>query len=232
MPKVSEAHVAERRRQIIEAAQRCFARNGFHQSSMQDIVRESNLSPGAIYGYFASKEEIVAAIARHRHRRERELMGAVREEATGLEALRGLARRFIGSLELPEERQERRLGVQVWAEALRNPALLRVVREGLEQPQAALAETYRSARERGELPDAVDPDAAARLTIALFHGILLQKAWNPRLDTAALLEVLDLLLGALEENARAARPATSRPAKRRAAARSRRSSPRPASTPR
>ncbi len=36
---------------------------GFHKTTMADVIRESGLSAGAVYGYFKSKEEIVAAIA-------------------------------------------------------------------------------------------------------------------------------------------------------------------------
>ena len=63
MARVSQAHLDARRRQILDGAARCFARNGFHATSMQDVLRESGLSAGAVYRYFASKEEIVAAIA-------------------------------------------------------------------------------------------------------------------------------------------------------------------------
>ena len=52
MPKVSQAHLDARRRQILDAAIECFAREGFHQTIMQDIVTQSALSPGAIYTYF------------------------------------------------------------------------------------------------------------------------------------------------------------------------------------
>ena len=61
MPKVTEAHLESRRQQVLDAAFACFARNGFHQTTMQDICREAQLSPGAVYRYFASKEEIIAA---------------------------------------------------------------------------------------------------------------------------------------------------------------------------
>ena len=41
MPKVTEEHVAARRRQILSAALSCFAREGFHRTTMQDIFREA-----------------------------------------------------------------------------------------------------------------------------------------------------------------------------------------------
>ena len=54
MPKVSEAHVEARKQQIMDAAKTCFSRQGFHQTSIQDICREAELSPGAVYRYFDS----------------------------------------------------------------------------------------------------------------------------------------------------------------------------------
>lgn len=63
MPRVSEAHLNARREQILRAAWRCFARDGFHRTSMQDIFAESGLSAGAVYRYFPSKNELVRATA-------------------------------------------------------------------------------------------------------------------------------------------------------------------------
>ena len=61
MPKVSEAHIAARRQQILEAARVCVARQGFHQTNIQDICKEAELSPCAVYRYFPSKDHIIAA---------------------------------------------------------------------------------------------------------------------------------------------------------------------------
>ena len=44
----------------------CFARQGYHATSMDDVVRESGLSVGAIYSYFASKEDLFLALAEAR----------------------------------------------------------------------------------------------------------------------------------------------------------------------
>jgi AcrR family transcriptional regulator len=63
MPKVSEQHRLDRRDEIVSAALRCFVRKGFQSTSMAEIISESGLSAGAIYGYFASKSEIVLAAA-------------------------------------------------------------------------------------------------------------------------------------------------------------------------
>src|SRR3954447_17207008 len=98
MPKVSEAHLESRRRQIIEAAIKCFSHEGFHRATMQDIVREAGLSSGAIYRYFSSKEEIIEAIADERHARERALIAAARDEADIEQGLHALAKTFFGSL--------------------------------------------------------------------------------------------------------------------------------------
>lgn len=51
-----------RRIQILEAAKRCFARKGYHETKVDDIVREAGLSKGALYWYFKSKEELLDAL--------------------------------------------------------------------------------------------------------------------------------------------------------------------------
>src|SRR5215207_3478859 len=61
MPRVTQQHEQEVRRRIVQAAIRVFGERGFHRATMQDIVRESGLSVGAIYTYFKSKSELILA---------------------------------------------------------------------------------------------------------------------------------------------------------------------------
>ena len=63
MPKVTDEHRESRREQILIAAWKCFARNGFHSTSMADVIAEADLSAGAVYLYFRSKDEIIVAVA-------------------------------------------------------------------------------------------------------------------------------------------------------------------------
>src|SRR5918998_5172346 len=62
MPKVTDAHRAARRDEILDAAQRVFARKGYRGSSITAIIDESGLSAGAIYSYFESKHELFHAV--------------------------------------------------------------------------------------------------------------------------------------------------------------------------
>ncbi|MEU1561727.1 helix-turn-helix domain-containing protein, partial [Streptomyces mirabilis] len=63
MPKVTQQYMDARREQILDAARRCFLRDGFHSASMQDLFTEAGLSAGAVYRHFTSKDEMILAIA-------------------------------------------------------------------------------------------------------------------------------------------------------------------------
>ena len=63
MPRVSEDHKAQRRDEILEAARRCFARHGYEGATVARLEEESGLSRGAIFNYFANKEELFLALA-------------------------------------------------------------------------------------------------------------------------------------------------------------------------
>jgi AcrR family transcriptional regulator len=103
MPRISAARANEQRGRILDAALTCFAREGFHAATVQDIVEESGLSPGAIYGYFKGKTEIAMAIASERHAMERRRMEfalAAPDIDTGL---RRLVEGFVLELRNPKE---------------------------------------------------------------------------------------------------------------------------------
>jgi AcrR family transcriptional regulator len=190
MPKVTDEHIEARRRQILEAAIKCFAVEGFHRATMQDIFRESGLSPGAVYRYFPGKKEILRAIAAEAFGRARRDLGFLDEEsdvpkpASIEEALANLLA-FWENLDLAELQYRARLPVQLWAEAFRDPELMELARGIIEMACAALASIVRDQQERGELDPELDPDAVARTVIGLFHGMMLQRGWHPDMDVAA-----------------------------------------------
>jgi AcrR family transcriptional regulator len=170
---------------------------------MQDIVRQARLSPGAIYRYFASKQDMVAAIASLRRAEEARVLREAEAAGDVREGLRRVAGAFLGRLSDPAEREWRRLTVQLWSEALRDQRVMRVVRQGLDAPLAVLRALLRRARREGRAPAGLDAGATARVAAAIFQGLVLQQAWQPRLDVAACARSARALLDAVV----AARPA-------------------------
>jgi len=56
--------VEEKRRLILDAAVRVFARKGFHQSRVGDIAREAGVAHGLLYHYFDSKDQLLGVVVR------------------------------------------------------------------------------------------------------------------------------------------------------------------------
>src|SRR5947199_1775410 len=87
MPQIPTEPTLDRRSQILEAAIVCFAKHGFHQTSMHDISAEAGISVGLIYRYFANKEAVIAAMA-ERHKNEiQELLERAKQAPSLFESL-------------------------------------------------------------------------------------------------------------------------------------------------
>ena len=196
MPKVSPEHLEARRQQILAAALTCFDRAGFHRTSMQDVVAEAALSTGAVYRYFSSKEEIIEALAEQRHAKEAALI----DEALHIEgpqaALHRLADLYFEWLVDPDEQRRRRLGVQIWAEAVHNERLRAVVQAGADQ-RRLLVELLERAKRQGLLDPAADPEAMTRVYLALLQGFLIQQAWQPDLDVGPYVRQLHFIIDSM-----------------------------------
>lgn len=82
MPKVTDEYRVARRDEIIDVAIRCFLRQGYARTSVADLVAESGLSAGAIYGNFpGGKQELfVSAAARILTARRDELAARADDE--------------------------------------------------------------------------------------------------------------------------------------------------------
>lgn len=202
MPKVSPQYSESQRSAILAGATRCFAKKGFHRATMRDVLRETGISAGALYLYFKSKDELIEAIARNRHRRERQWMTDSLEDAALKDGLRRLVRRFGAALMDRNERQERRLSIQLWAEALSDQAIKKSVTAGIHEPIRLLTGLLKAGQRRGEFPLSLDCEAAARAVVALFQGFILQQAWEPGVSVEGYIEVVESMLVALSDSSK------------------------------
>lgn len=207
MPKISELRRETRRQDILEAALACFAENGFHQTSMSDIVERSGMSHGALYGYFPGKDDIIEALADDRHQSESILNSVAHQASDPVEGLRALVRAYGHALKDPASEANRRVSVHGWAEALRSRRVHARVVEGINIPRSLIVGLVEQAQRAGALSNGVSADAVARSLIALFQGFVLQVAWGEDIDVDSCVAVADRMLGGL---AQANRPPPSR----------------------
>jgi AcrR family transcriptional regulator len=194
MPKVSDAHREQRRQQILAAARRGFANNGFHQTSMQDILGEAGLSAGALYRYFRSKEEIIAAIAEDALVQVAAPMGllAAQHPTPPLDAV---IERVLTNAEDVGFRPDglAYIAPQVWSEALRNPALRELVRTKFAEVRAAIAGIVRAEQAAGEIPVDADADDIAGFVFGSLLGYVLQRVLTGTVDAKSYAAALGAL---------------------------------------
>lgn len=196
MPKISEEQREARRLQILDVAAHCFARQGFHRTTMEDIIRKLKSSPGAVYCYFRGKNDIVAAIAEQRHNRESALLAELLASGNVAEGLQTLAGAFFEMLQDPQERERRKVTIQIWAESLRDKRIRKIVERGIRQ-RDMLTKALRSAQRAGQVPEDLDTDAFSRVLLALVQGFILQQAWEPEIDTNGYLTTATYLINSV-----------------------------------
>lgn len=196
MPKLTSEQQAKRRERLLDAAERCFVRDGFHRTSMQAIAKEAKSSAGALYLYFTSKEELIAGlIERDRAGMARDF-GTVAEAADPRRALGALGRRLF--VEDPRERWM--LTLQIWSEAARNPTVRRLCQSIHEECRRDMSELLQLLAARGESETtAPQLEALVDLLMLIADGIFKQRSIDETFDTeralTAIMATLDAGLG-------------------------------------
>ena len=175
-PEVSK----ERRSQILDAAEKVFARNGFAQSRMEQIVAGSQLSKGAIYWYFRSKDEIInASLSRIFERLLHDIAEQIESQRPVVERIMTVARR--ATEQIRNARQLAGVELEAYAMAARSRSIRRLVRGYFDACVDAFAMLIADGIDKRELRP-VDPRKIAITGVALFEGLTLLWVVSPDLD--------------------------------------------------
>ncbi|MFG2650487.1 TetR/AcrR family transcriptional regulator [Streptomyces sp. NPDC048436] len=192
MARVSQEHLDARRRQILDGAALCFARNGFHATSMQDVLKEVGLSAGAVYRYFGGKEELIAAIVGEVLSWIQETFEAAAEESPPPPPDVLVGRALTQVLAQKQGAREGeppyfpRLIVQVWAETLRNEELAAVMKQGYAKVRVVWVRIVEGYQAAGMMRDDIPADHVARVMIAAAQGFAAQLALFDEVPIGAL----------------------------------------------
>ena len=202
MPKVTEEHRATRRSEILADACRCFARDGFHSTSINDIIRESGLSAGAVYLYFKSKQQLIAAVVEMTLSTADELF----EELLADDAVPSPEETLTFMLDAVMEHAVNnsqfgvdmsRVALHAWAEALRDPEIADRIEHTLRNLRGHYAQVARRWQAAGTIDPDTDPEHIGAVLLGTVHAFALQRLLIPGTDpTEYLSGVRALLAGA------------------------------------
>jgi AcrR family transcriptional regulator len=190
---VSTQRQVDRRAEILDAAQRCFARNGFHQASMQDICAEAGMSAGNLYRYFPSKEAIIAGICERDLADAAQSFTAVSDAPNFFEGLASLARHHL----VERSADEVGLCAEIMAESRRNPQIAAMSQNIQQDIRARIADMLQRAIDAGEIRGDVHAETAATVLMVLADGISWRRSVEPAFDPEAVLPMVLQMVGCL-----------------------------------
>jgi TetR/AcrR family transcriptional regulator, transcriptional repressor of aconitase len=143
---------------------------------MQDILSEANLSSGALYRYFRSKEEIIIAIAQDVLAGIASTIENALEPDVPLHPHEVLGRMFTALEAADNEQNMTRMAVQVWSEAVRSTAIAEQVSGALGQTLEVLVSRIKTYQASGTMTNSVPPELIARAIFSVMPGFMLQRA--------------------------------------------------------
>jgi AcrR family transcriptional regulator len=183
MPRLKPASQRQRREHILEAAERCFARTGFHRTTMQDICKEAAVSPGALYIYFDSKEALIAGIAeRDRAEFQRRFAGL----AAAPDLIKALEQ-MAGQYFVDEPAHKRLMCIEIGLEATRNPRVGQIYRAVDTEVQSSFETLFRRLADEGRIAPRLDIPTLANVFATIGDGLFWRRATDPAFDSKAVL---------------------------------------------
>ncbi len=114
-----------RRNQILEAAQRCFKKHGFHKTTLRDIAQEFGMSAGHIYNYFSNKEAIIEALVELRTQEFIEMLDT--DEFADLPPEERLDKELARVVDVYLNVDNTSLSIAIMNEAIINPKVYEIV---------------------------------------------------------------------------------------------------------
>lgn len=168
---------AVRKNQILDAAMVVFARSGFHDARMDDIVQEAGLSKGTLYWYFKSKEEIITAISQRLFATDiKQVESLLNAEGTVSERLQQLIRDRVQGMQ--EMSDVVAILVEFYAAALHQDGVRQFIKTYFQNFHDLLVALIQQGIERGEFRP-VDVVAAATALDAVFEGLIVRWLIDP-----------------------------------------------------
>ena len=195
MPKLKPAIHQARQDHILNAAERCFARTGFHRTTMQDICREAAVSPGALYVYFDSKEALIAGICERDRAEFADRLAGLAEAPDFLAALGELGEHYF----VREPKASHLMCIEIGLESTRNPRIAEIHQGVDEFISSSFEKLFQRMKDEGRIAPDLPIPVVVRLFSVIADGMFWRRAVDPAFDGTALVPAtLELMKGLLK----------------------------------
>ena len=193
MPKLKPDTQLARREHILDVAERCFARSGFHRTTMADICRDAQVSPGALYVYFASKEDLIAGITERDRSKLAAQLSDVAKAPDLMAALAQLGEHYT----VEEPRHKQQLVIEIGCQSMREGQVGEIFRSCdkfvLEQFEALFAR----AKAEGKIAPSLDSKTLAQAVAVIGDGLFWRRAVDPSFDAKTIVPVVTAMIAGL-----------------------------------
>jgi TetR/AcrR family transcriptional regulator, repressor for uid operon len=181
----------KKRQELLAAARACFLKAGLRGTSIADICVEAGISPGHLYHYFDSKEDIIEAIF------DQAIAAGAAQFAELIERSNSL-----GAIAMVIEEAKKRnfkadflSFLEILGEVGRNAKLRKILQEGSRKRRVLLAELLRQGQQKGPIDPSLKPDATAAILLALLDGVRMMAVCDPDIKMEEVLDQLTIMLG-------------------------------------
>ena len=195
MPKLKPEELETRRREIIDAARACFLRAGFHRTTTDEICREANITPGGLYHYFGSKEELIAAVIdRSAQTAVERMRESISTSLNAESAFRQVGSIFLQSMQDGEIDNATRLELEIWVEGMKNPKLFENSKRAWAMRMKWLEALVARGIDEGIYDrETVEPRAMASLLIAIWLGLRMGRLMGEEFDLVGALRSFSMM---------------------------------------
>lgn len=194
MPKLKPDIQRARREHILDAAEQCFARTGFHRTTMHDICKEAAVSPGALYVYFDSKEALIAGSAERDRADFAERLATLAQTSDFLGALKEIGEHYF----VHEPAYKRRMCIEIGLESTRNERVGAIVCEVDDFVAKGFERLFQRMKDEGRIAPDLDIPMLTQTFLVIADGLFWRRAVDPAFDGSklvpAVLQVIGLLL--------------------------------------
>jgi AcrR family transcriptional regulator len=175
----------ERRDAILDAAKKVFIHYGLQRASISGICAEAGISPGHLYHYFGSKDEIVEAMAEA-------YLALVRKHFVELAACGNVAAAIENELRRAAEASKNKSHGMLFdmiAEAGRNARIAEILACNTRSIRQLLAELIQNGQRNGEVRSDLDPLTAASTIMGMIDAIKTMARRDEKVDIQAVVDL-------------------------------------------